>query len=81
MTLPPTISTSQAGMDGTTSGMIITAIVSLLALLVLIGMVYRASSHPDVRPPATRWPDGDGPAAEPTGAVPGRVEPDSLSRG
>jgi hypothetical protein len=56
MSPPPTIYTPQSELDGTTAGMIITAVIAALALALLIGLVYRASNHPEARKPAARQP-------------------------
>jgi hypothetical protein len=75
MSLPPTVYTTQSQLDGTVTGMIITAVVAALALVMLIGLVYRANSHPAVRRPMTQRPD-DGhrpvPVAQPRIVVPGQ---------
>jgi hypothetical protein len=84
MSLPPTIYTSPAGMDGTVTGMIVTAVVAALALVMLIGLIYRASSHPDVRPRAMRSPGTAPravPPAEPRSGLAGPGAPDYLPTG
>jgi hypothetical protein len=64
MTSPPTMYTSPAQLDGTVTGMIVTVIVAALGLAVLIGMVFWAASHPQVRQPpgSPRRRDAPGPA-------------------
>ncbi len=47
--MTPTMHTSPTQLDGTVAGMIVTAIVAALGLVVLIGMVFWAANHPDVR--------------------------------
>jgi hypothetical protein len=51
MSPPPTIYTPPSELDGTLAGIIVTAVVASLALVMLIGMVYWADSHPDTRKP------------------------------
>ena len=50
MSPPPEVRTSQAELLGTTTGMILTAVVAILGLAVLLGMVFLA----DGLPPAVR---------------------------
>jgi predicted lipid-binding transport protein (Tim44 family) len=56
MSPPPTIYTPPSELDGTVAGMVITAVVASLALVMLIGMVYWANSHPDFRVPRAQRP-------------------------
>jgi hypothetical protein len=80
MSLPPAIYTSPSRMDGTVTGLIVTAVVAALALVMLIGLVYWADSHPAAGPPTARWPgttDRPVPAAEPRSVVPGPGTPGS----
>jgi hypothetical protein len=80
MSPPPTIYTPQSELDGTVAGMIITAVVAALALALLIGLVYWANKHPEVRKPNARQPESAHrpvQSAEPRGAVPGPVTPGS----
>jgi hypothetical protein len=75
MSLPPTIYTSQSQLDGTVAGMIVTAVVAALALVMLIGLVYRANSHPAVRRPGVPPPEDAHrpvPAAQPRDVVRGQ---------
>jgi hypothetical protein len=51
MSQPPTINTTPAELNGTITGMIITAIVAAVGLAVLIGLVYGPNNHPDVKQP------------------------------
>jgi hypothetical protein len=46
---PPEIRTSHAELLGTTTGMILTAIVAVIGLAALIGMVFLAAREPDTR--------------------------------
>jgi hypothetical protein len=52
MSQPPTINTTPAELNGTITGMIITAIVAAVSLVVLIGLVYWANNHPEVKAPS-----------------------------
>jgi hypothetical protein len=56
MSPPPTIYTPPSELDGTVTGMILTAVVAALALALLIGLVYWANSHPEVRRPQAQQP-------------------------
>jgi hypothetical protein len=49
MSRPPTIYTTPTELDGTTTGMILTAIVAAVGLVVLVGLVYWANKYPDVK--------------------------------
>jgi hypothetical protein len=51
MSPPPTIYTTPAELDGTLTGIIITAVVAALGLVMLVGLVYWANRHPDARKP------------------------------
>lgn len=46
---PPEVRTSNAELLGTTTGIILTAIVAVAGLVVLIGMVFWADTNPDTR--------------------------------
>jgi hypothetical protein len=84
MTLPTTISTSTAQLDGSVTGMIVTAIVAALALALLVGLTYRANSHLPVRKSSAPSPgeaDSAGPGDEPPAVVPGPAEPGSAPAG
>jgi hypothetical protein len=58
MSQPPTINTTPAELNGTITGMIITAIVAAVSLVVLIGLVYWANKHPDVKQPSAQQRPG-----------------------
>jgi hypothetical protein len=58
MSQPPTINTTPAELNGTITGMIITAIVAAVSLVVLIGLVYWANKHPDVQQPRAQQRPG-----------------------
>jgi hypothetical protein len=83
MSLPPTITTSPSQLDGTVAGLVITAVVAALGLVMLIGLVYWADSHPANRkPPAQRPGKARSPAgtsgrrrAAPIARKPGSVLP------
>jgi hypothetical protein len=46
---PPEVRTSNAELLGTTTGIILTAVVAIAGLVVLIGSVFWADAHPDTR--------------------------------
>jgi hypothetical protein len=46
---PPEVKTSHAELLGTTTGMILTAVVALVGLAALLGIVYWAGAQPDTR--------------------------------
>jgi hypothetical protein len=80
MSPPPTIYTPPSELDGTVTGMIITAVVAALALALLIGLVYRANNHPEYREPKAQQPKNahrPAPTAEPRSMVPGPEIPRS----
>ena len=49
MSPPPELRTSQVELLGTTTGMILTAVVAILGLAVLLGMVFLADGLPPSR--------------------------------
>jgi len=51
MTVTPIMYTSPNQLDGTITGMIVTVIVAALGLVILIGVVFWAANHPDIKPP------------------------------
>ena len=51
MTPTPSIYTSPTQLDGTITGMIVTVIAATLGLVILIGVVFWAANHPDIKPP------------------------------
>jgi hypothetical protein len=58
---PPELRTSQAELLGTTTGMILTAVVAILGLAVLLGMVFLADGLPPaLRPKIRRGDASDG---------------------
>jgi hypothetical protein len=75
------INTPPSELDGTAAGIVITAIVATLGLVILLGMVYWANSHPDVRKPKAGRPGkAHRPVtAEPRRAVPSPEKPGSTS--
>jgi hypothetical protein len=78
MSPPPTIYTPPSELDGTVTGVIITAVVAALALALLIGLVYWANNHPEVRKPGAQQPENGhrpAPTAEPRSTVPGPEVP------
>jgi hypothetical protein len=80
MSPPPTIYTPPSELDGTIAGIVITAVVATLGVVILIGMVYRANSHPAIRThraPERRETQRPMPAAEPRSAVAGPGKPGS----
>jgi hypothetical protein len=82
MSPPPTIYTPPSELDGTVAGMIITAVVAGLALVMLIGLVYWANKYPAVSKPEAQRPRDarrPGPAAEPRSVVPGPEQPGASS--
>lgn len=83
MSPPPTIYTPQSELDGTVTGMIVTAVVAALALAFLIGLVYWANKHPEVRKPKGQLPESAHRPVQPEarrGAVPGPRTPGSPAR-
>jgi len=76
------INTPPSELDGTVAGIFITAIVATLGLVILLGMVYWANSHPDVRKPKAQQPGkAHRPVrtADPRRAVPSPKKPGSTS--
>jgi hypothetical protein len=71
---PPTIYTTPAQLDGTTTGIVITAVVAVISLAVLIGLVYWANNHPNPKQSTSLQLTQKG-----HGAVHGG-DPDSLER-
>jgi hypothetical protein len=82
MSPPPTIYTPPSELDGTVAGMIITAVVAGLALVMLIGLVYWANKYPAGRKPKAQRPRNAQrpvPTAEPRSVVPGPEKPGASS--
>ncbi len=74
MTPTPAITTPPSEVDGTVAGIFITAIVATLGLVILLGMVFWANRHPEVRKPKAQRPGkAHRPVwtADPRNAVPG----------
>ena len=81
----PAMYTSQAHLDGTVAGMIVTVIVAVLGLVILIGVIFWAANHPDVKPPQGPQPVqrgyGTADSADPYSIAlssPGPVNPSSV---
>lgn len=77
MTPTPAITTPPSEVDGTVAGIFITAIVATLGLVILLGMVFWANRHPEVKQPKAQRP---GKAHRPVrNAVPDPGKPNSTS--
>jgi hypothetical protein len=64
---PPAIKTSHTELLGTTAGLILTAVVAVAGLVVMIGAVFLADTHPGTRRMAARRRgelEGSGPGTE-----------------
>jgi hypothetical protein len=85
MTPTPTMYTSPTQLDGTITGMIVTVIIATLGLVILIGVVFWAANHPDIKPPKGAHPmrkvHGAPPLADPHGVAPNSYEPVNSSNG